>query len=197
MLDPAATEIGGLDVPDAGLVFLVALGVHVIAGAVGVVAGVVAAFSPKRRGRHPVAGTVFLYAIGGVFVTATVMTAIRWEHNAHLFAVAVVTGSLALSGFWVRRRRPRRWLAGHGALMSGAYIGLLTGFYVDNGPRLPLWDQLPPIAFWFLPAAVGIPIAWVALRRNRAVRPLGRYVCAGSGAVSRAASWRRTPGRGR
>jgi hypothetical protein len=29
---------------------------------------------------------------------------------------------------------------------------MLTGFYVDNGPRLPLLGRLPVLAFWPLPA---------------------------------------------
>jgi hypothetical protein len=56
--------------------------------------------------------------------------------------------------------------------MAGSYVALLTGFYVDNGPRLPLWDRLPHLAYWLLPAAVGIPLTWRALRRNGFSRPL-------------------------
>jgi hypothetical protein len=58
--------------------------------------------------------------------------------------------------------------------MGTAYIVMLTAFYVDNGPRLPLWDQLPPIAFWVLPAAVGTPLLLGALHRHRAVRTPAR-----------------------
>ncbi|WP_181663167.1 hypothetical protein [Actinomadura madurae] len=36
--------------------------------------------------------------------------------------------------------------------MAVSYITLLTAF---DGPRLPLWKLLPPITFWFLPAAIG------------------------------------------
>jgi hypothetical protein len=169
MLGSAVVEIGGLEVPDAGPVFLTALAFHIAAGSTAVVAGAVTALSRKRAGRHPRAGRVFLSGVAVVFVTATVMAVIRWEHNAHLFAVAVVTFGLATTGLWVRRRRPRRWRAWHGAAMSGAYVALLTGFYVDNGPQLPLWDRLPPVTFWFLPAAVGIPLTWWALRRNHAI----------------------------
>jgi hypothetical protein len=35
--------------------------------------------------------------------------------------------------------------------MGTAYVAMLTTFYVDNGPRLPLWDRLPVITFWLLP----------------------------------------------
>jgi hypothetical protein len=39
--------------------------------------------------------------------------------------------------------------------MGGSYIALLTGFYVDNGPNLPLWDHLPHWTYWTLPATEG------------------------------------------
>jgi hypothetical protein len=29
---------------------------------------------------------------------------------------------------------------------------LLTGFHVDNGRQLPLWDRLPHWTYWVLPA---------------------------------------------
>jgi hypothetical protein len=31
--------------------------------------------------------------------------------------------------------------------MSVSYGALLTGFYVDNDPHLPLWNRLPILAF--------------------------------------------------
>jgi hypothetical protein len=159
-------------VPDVGPVFLAALVLHIAAGLTGVAAGAVAALASKRRGRDPRAGQVYLVALAVVAGTAAVMAAIRWEHDRHLLAVATVAAALAVTGWVVRRRRrrrPRRWMAWHGTAMAGSYIALLTGFYVDNGPQLPVWDRLPPIVFWFLPAAVGAPVTWWALRRNHAV----------------------------
>jgi hypothetical protein len=68
-----ALDILGIQVPDAGPVFFVALALHVVAGATAVVAGIIATTARKRSGRHPRAGNVYLYAISVVFVTATVM----------------------------------------------------------------------------------------------------------------------------
>jgi hypothetical protein len=169
MNDMLAVEIAGLDVPDAGPVFLTALAVHVAAGTTGVIAGALAARADKRPGRHPRAGTVYLYAITAVFATAAVMAAHRWRHDWHLFLIAAVAFGLAMLGRWARRRRPRRWTAWHGSAMAGSYIALLTGFYVDNGAQLPLWDRLPHVTYWLLPVAVGIPVTWRALRRNGAI----------------------------
>src|SRR5256885_3640034 len=163
-----ALKIGGIAVPDAGGVFLAVLALHVVAGATAVVALVVAATAVKRPGRHPRAGTVYLVAIGAVFVTAAAMAVLRWGHDWHLLAIATVAAGLAGLGWWARRRRPRRWMAWHGTSMAGSAIALFTGFYVDNGPQLPLWDRLPHPLYWVLPAAVGLPLTWRALVRNGA-----------------------------
>jgi hypothetical protein len=49
--------------------------------------------------------------------------------------------------------------------MAFSYILLLTAFYVDNGPHLPLWRSLPRAAHWILPSLVGFPIlGWVLTR---------------------------------
>ncbi len=163
-------DVGGLQVPDAGPVFRAALGVHVAAGLTAVLSGALASAARKRRGGHPRAGLVYLWAVSAVAATAMVMATIRWERDRHLALVAGVAFALAMAGLWSRRRRPRRWLLWHGAAMAGSYVALLTGFYVDNGPRLPLWNRLPDAAFWVLPAAVGVPLTWWALARNGAVR---------------------------
>jgi hypothetical protein len=54
--------------------------------------------------------------------------------------------------------------------MGVAYISILTAFYVDNGPRLPLWDRLPALALWLLPTVVGAPVLIRAMRHRR--RPI-------------------------
>src|SRR2546429_7528662 len=61
-------------------------------------------------------------------------------------------------------------MAWHGVAMPGSYVAVFTGFYVDNGPQLPLWDRLPHLAYWLLPAMVGASLTWLALRRNAAIR---------------------------
>ena len=48
--------------------------------------------------------------------------------------------------------------------MGISYILLLMAFYVDNGKNLPLWRELPQIAFWLLPSAIGVPIIIYALQ---------------------------------
>jgi hypothetical protein len=153
---------------DAGVVFPAALAVHVLAGVTCVIAGAVAATARKRRGRHPTAGTVYLWGLAVVFTTATVMAVLHWRDDAHLFAIAAVAFGLGRYGRRARRRHRPGWPRRHAIGMGGSYIALFTGFYVDNGPRLPLWDRLPHWSYWVLPAAVGIPLTWLALRRFHA-----------------------------
>jgi hypothetical protein len=93
------------------------------------------------------------------------MSAIRWRENAHLFAIACVASALGLYGWRARRQHRPGWPARHAIGTGGSYIALLTGFYVDNGPFLPLWNRLPHLTYWLLPSAIGVPLIWWALRR--------------------------------
>ena len=159
------SEILGLPIPDAGPVFATALVIHILSGLTAVIAGALAATARKRPGRHPRTGRVYLWALGGVFTTATIMAIIRWHQDAHLLAIAVIAFGLGLYGYRARRRHRHGWPPHHAIGMGGSYIALLTGFYVDNGPFLPIWDRLPHITYWLLPSFVGIPLIWLALRR--------------------------------
>src|SRR2546423_4496644 len=128
-----------------------ALAVHVAAGLTAVVAGALAATARKRPGRHPRAGRVYLGALVIVVATATLLAAIRWREDAHLFAIAVVAAVLGGYGYRVRRRRRPGWPVRHAVGMGGSYIALLTAFYVDNRPVLPVSDPPPPLSLWPLP----------------------------------------------
>jgi hypothetical protein len=161
----SGSDLVGLPIPDAGPLFATALSVHIASGLTAVTAGALAATACKRAGRHPGAGRVYLCALGGVLATATVLAIIRWRDDAHLLAIAVIAFSLGLHGYRARRRHRPGWPPHHAIGMGGSYIALLTGFYVDNGPFLPLWNQLPHIAYWLLPSVVGVPLIWLALHR--------------------------------
>jgi hypothetical protein len=166
-----AGDFLGLPIPDAGPIFAAALVIHIASGLTAVVGGALAATAKKRPGRHPRAGRVYLCAVGGVFATAAVMAVIRWREDAHLLAIAVVAFSLGLYGYRARRRHRPGWPPNHAIGMGGSYIALLTGFYVDNGPFLPLWKQLPHLTYWLLPTVIGAPLIGIALYRFRRSLP--------------------------
>ncbi|GDY33996.1 hypothetical protein [Gandjariella thermophila] len=166
-----AIVIGGIPIPDDRPIFLVILAVHVACSAVCVVAGALAAVARKRPGRHPRAGYVY-YAALTIAVAALIALAIlRWPHDVHLLAIGAIALASATLGLLARRGRWRGWLRTHATGMAVSYIALFTGFYVDNGPNLPLWNRLPHAAYWLLPAAVGIPLLLRALHRHTHRRP--------------------------
>jgi len=67
--------------------------------------------------------------------------------------------------------------------MGASYVFMLTAFYVDNGKNLPLWKELPQIAFWLLPGAIGVPLILSALFRHPLVTAFDRS----QGAIARSA----------
>jgi hypothetical protein len=152
-----AARILGDQVGSTAPVFLAFLAVHVLAGLTAVVTGAVAALVRKGSPRHIRAGRWYYLAITVVFVTATVLAALRWRQDYYLFIIGAVAFTAATIGYQ-HRRRHRPGDTGHIAGMGIAYVAMLTAFYVDNGPHLPLWDRLPAFMFWLLPTAIGAPI---------------------------------------
>jgi hypothetical protein len=152
------------------LVFAVFLGCHILAGLVCVVTGAVALLSQKRRGRHTSWGEVYFRALVVVFATAAGMALLRWPQNAYLLVLGSISFGAASLGYISRKVRWPGWLTLHVTGMGVSYIVLLTAFYVDNGPHLPLWERLPAVAFWIGPSAVGLPLLFRTLRRR--ARPL-------------------------
>jgi len=161
-----ASRILGIEVGSTEPLFLAVLAVHVLAGMTALISGAVAALSVKGGRSHIRAGRGYYRAITITFATATVLAAMRWRQDYHLFAIGAVAFTAATVGYLHRRRR-RPGDVPHITGMGLSYIAMLTAFYVDNGPHLPLWDHLPDIAFWFLPSLIGAPLLLRALTGNR------------------------------
>jgi hypothetical protein len=128
--------------------------------------GAIAAIARKGSPRHIHAGRWHYRAITVVFVTATILAAMRWRQDYYLFILGAIAFTAATIGYQ-HRRRHRPGDTGHIAGMGTAYVVMLTAFYVDNGPHLPLWDRLPALTFWLLPSAIGAPITARAIVRAR------------------------------
>jgi hypothetical protein len=165
----AASTILGDQVGSTAPVFLAFLAVHVLAGLAAVAAGAAAALTRKGSPRHVRAGRLYYRAITAVFATATALAVMRWRQDYHLLIIGAVAFTAAVAGVQ-QRRRHRPGDTGHIAAMGTSYVAMLTAFYVDNGPHLPLWDHLPSLSFWFLPAAIGAPLTARAVRRARRAR---------------------------
>jgi hypothetical protein len=167
-----ASRILGDQVGSTAPAFLAILAVHVIAGLTAVITGAIAALARKGSPRHIRVGRWYYRAIAIVFVTATALAAMRWAQDYYLLILGAVAFAAATIGY-LHRRRHRPGDTGHIAGMGIAYTAMLTAFYVDNGPHLPLWDRLPTFAFWILPAAIAAPIIIHAITRarNKSARP--------------------------
>ena len=150
------TDIAGIDIPSTNPVFLTVVGVHVLLGLACTVTGAIAMLSQKRAGRHPRNGTIYFWCLAGVFLTAASLAAVRWAEDYHLFILGALSFAAAYLGRQARRQRWRYWVRLHITGMGASYLLLLIAFYVDNGKSLPLWKELPPAAYWLLPAAIGI-----------------------------------------
>jgi hypothetical protein len=168
--------------PHLSPAFAAFLLLHVPAGLTCVVTGAAAAASRKRPGRHPRFGTIYFWALAVVFVSASGMAALRWTEDRHLFVLGAISFGVASVGYTARKIRWNGWTSFHVLGMGVSYVVLLTAFYVDNGPHLPLWDRLPAIAYWTLPTLVGVPLLVLGLRRHtrfsRDLRAAGRALSA-------------------
>ena len=161
-----AGRVLGDEVGSVAPAFLAVLAVHVLAGLTAVLAGAIAALTRKGSPRHVRAGRWYYRAITAVFATAAALAAMRWAQDWYLLVLGAAAFTAATAGYLHRRlRRPGD--TGHIAGMGIAYTAMLTAFYVDNGPHLPLWDRLPVLAFWLLPSAIAAPLIARAIRRSR------------------------------
>ena len=161
-----AARILGDEVGSTAPVFLAFLAVHIVAGLTAIITGAIAALTRKGSPRHVRAGRWFYRAITVVFFTAAALTILRWRQDYHLLLIGIVAFIAATIGF-LHRRRHRPGDTAHILGMGIGYVAMLTAFYVDNGPHLPLWDRLPPLTFWFLPGAIGAPIITRAVLMRR------------------------------
>jgi uncharacterized membrane protein len=144
--------------------------VHVVCGVVAVLGGVGAMLTGKGTRRHRRLGRAHLVALAGLGATAPVLAAPDWGHRWYLVVLGgVALGSAAAGWVAVRWRRPAR-IRVHIVGMGVGYVAMLTAFYVDNGPRLPLWDRLPVVVLWLLPSLVAGPLIVRAVRRRSRTR---------------------------
>lgn len=157
----ASTVIAGVTVPSDSPLFLATVAVHVAIAVVCIVAVFVAMLSTKQRGRHSSFGTLYFWCLCALVLFASTLAIARWHEDYPLFLLGIGAVGAALVGRRAVRWRPAHWARVHLAAMGTSVIFMLIAFYVDNGPQLPLWRDLPSFAYWLVPMLVGVPIiAW-------------------------------------
>jgi uncharacterized membrane protein HdeD (DUF308 family) len=160
------TIVFGVPVPSVDPLFIAVVCFHILVGMSCVVAGAIAMLSTKGRGRHSTFGTIYYWCLAIVVATATGLSVVRWAENYQLFVLCALSLAAATVARAALRQRWRNWVSLHIIGMGLSYILMLTAFYVDNGKNLPLWKELPKVALWLLPAALGIPLLMRALLKH-------------------------------
>jgi hypothetical protein len=140
--------------------------VHILVGTTAVGCGIRAMRTRKGSRWHRRWGTGYLATVPVLCTTGTLLVLGHWPQDAHLLALAVLTAAPAGLGYTAARRRWAGWTGAHISGMGGAFIVMLSAFYVDNGPTLPGWGWVPTLAWWLAPSLVGLPVVARALRRH-------------------------------
>jgi hypothetical protein len=166
-------NIAGLEVPSDSPVFLAALAVHVPLGLVAVLSGAGAMLTEKKHGIHTRFGSIYFWSLGALFSTSAILAVLRWSQDYHLFTLGALAFLAALIGRATRRHGWTTAVDLHIIAMGISYIAMITAFYVDNRKSLPIWRDMPPIAYWLMPGAVGLPIMITALLRSPRIASTG------------------------
>src|SRR5215471_2758430 len=156
----------GIPIPSANPLFLAGVAIHVLFGLAAIVAGACAMLLHKGHGRHSNFGIAYFWCLFGVFVTMSALAFSRWQEDFDLFILGALSFGAAWLGRTILQHRWQQWPRWHLTSMGASFILMITAFYVDNGKNLPLWRELPQIAFWFLPAMIGTPIILFVLRTH-------------------------------
>jgi len=152
------TSVAGIEIPSTDPLFLAILGVHIPLGLACALVGAFAMLSEKGSGRHSRLGTIYFWCLLALAMSATLLSAMRWSENYHLFALGISSFVAAWFGRNALRQRWPSWARLHITGMGLSFVLMLVAFYVDNGKQLPLWKELPHFTYWLLPLLVGIPL---------------------------------------
>lgn len=169
-----ATSVLGIEIPSTSPLFLAIVGIHVLLGLGAVIAGAIAMLSEKGKPRHIAFGRTYFWCLAALFVSAGALALMRWAEDYHLFVLGALAFATATFGRSVAKGKWIGWPRLHITGMGSSYIVMLTAFYVDNGKSLPVWRDLPSIAYWVIPTAVGVPIMLWALLFHPVVKKCRR-----------------------
>jgi hypothetical protein len=94
----------------------------------------------KGRGRHSTLGTTYFWRLLALASSATLLSAMRWVENYHLFALGVSSFASAWLGRSALRQRWPLWARLHIAGMGLSYVLMVVAFYVDNGKTIAVLE---------------------------------------------------------
>jgi hypothetical protein len=160
-------EVNGIGMLSNSSAFAPVLGVHILAGLVCLVTGIVTIASKKRAGLHPMCGTIYHWGLALLVISAGFLAEAHWTHNRVLLALGAISFGASSLGRTAGRRHWQAWIGTHITSMGCSFIVMLTAFCVEEGKSLPGLSRLPRLTYWFLPALVGAPLIIRALRSHR------------------------------
>lgn len=155
--------------------FFIPLVVHILAALTAGITGIVVFSLPKGHRGHQQWESGYVLAYSVVFFTVTILAIQKWQADAYLFLLVVIGYALALGGYsigrlrlesWTENMPAKPWIVGHIVCMIGSYVVLWTGFFVDNGHKIPGLAHLPPLVFWVVPGLIGLAFLAVSLVRS-------------------------------
>ena len=134
--------------------------VHVLAGAVGLVSGPVAACARRRRALHTTAGQLYVGCVAALCLSALLLVArdlALWP----FVPLAAGTSAAAAAGVVSRRRSRPGWRPRHAQLLLGSYVSFVTAFTVQT---------VGGLLSWLVPVVVGSTVVSVVTARTTAPR---------------------------
>lgn len=149
-----------------GTMYDVMLWVHIMAGTLALVGGLVAIMTRKGARIHRRSGIVYVQCMMMVGVTALVMSIIR--PNPFLFAVAIFSAAMALSG-WVPARGDNIQVSkiiGIASIVAAILLGAVGMWWVIAGDLF----GITAIVFGLISARFGWQDVWRTTERNRQQR---------------------------
>jgi hypothetical protein len=173
-------EVDGIAMLSKSSAFSPILGVHILAGLVCVVTGIVAIASGKRARLHPICGTIYYWGLAALITSAGFLATAHWTDDRALLVLGVISFGASSLGRATRRGQRQSWVRIHIISMGCSFVAMVTAFCVEEGESLPGLSGLPRLTYWLLPVLVGAPLIIRALVRHRM-----RY--------RRAATFRETP----
>ena len=153
------------------------LGLHVAAGAIGLILGPLALRGERRPPHVSRAGSAYGWAVVVVALSAVALAAFEWAALWWLSLLAALSCGLALLGVLAPRRRPRWWVRAYAHGQGGSYIALVTALLVVS------LDGPAAVAAWFVPTLVGLPLIERRVGRLTRATPATRCPQAGARAA--------------
>jgi hypothetical protein len=148
-------EVDGIGMLFESSAFFPILGIHILAGLLCVVMGIMSMVSQKRAGLHPRCGAIYHWGLAVLVTSAGILAAAHWTDDRLLLVLGVVSFGASCLGRTAQRRNWPTWISTHIISMGCSFIAMLTAFCVEEGESLPGMRGLPRLSCWFLPALVG------------------------------------------